>query len=309
MASIHKEIPELSDSSSLGAWVEVGVARKLWHLAYDMSQDDSLGLKVGSNLSIRSFSVLAPLLSHSPTVAQALQNAIRFQNLLSQSGRFVRVPDTSALVLKYSPAASYMPLHFCQLDSVMAGLVKALRMFIDERISPTKILLFGPERNNFRLYQDYFGCEIMQGAERSEIHLSLDVLNQTITGADGSIYQLSKALAEERLARHTDAEQLYASVADAIVNGRFSRASLNQVANELAVSDRTLQRHLGEQGLSFRRIQDEIILKTATRLLGDTQSSIQEISSLLGYSEVSAFSRAIKRVAGMSPQSLRDTLA
>ena len=68
-----------------------------------------------------------------------------------------------------------------------------------------------------------------------------------------------------------------------------------RVAKGLALSPRTLQRRLKDCGLEFKALVDDTRWRFALEYLKDSENTLTEIAFLLGYSEVSAFSRAFKR--------------
>ena len=78
------------------------------------------------------------------------------------------------------------------------------------------------------------------------------------------------------------------------------------VAEHLAVSGATLRRQLKREGTSFQQLKDQWRRKEAYRLLKHSTLTLPEISTQLGYSELSAFSRAFKAWTGRSPRSIRD---
>jgi AraC-like DNA-binding protein len=82
-------------------------------------------------------------------------------------------------------------------------------------------------------------------------------------------------------------------------------ASLDQVAEQLGTSPRTLQRRLHAQGLSFRWLVMESALGVSAAFLCETELSVQEIAARIGYGSPGAFSRAFARWAGRTPMAYR----
>jgi len=80
---------------------------------------------------------------------------------------------------------------------------------------------------------------------------------------------------------------------------------LDEVADKLGLSASSLQRRLREQNLSFTQLVDKVRCELATHYLQQQQLPISEMALLLGYSEVSAFSRAFRRWFGVSPRQWR----
>ena len=89
-----------------------------------------------------------------------------------------------------------------------------------------------------------------------------------------------------------------------VVRSCMSRqdCSIEEVAAVLSVAPRTLQRQLQNRGTSFSRLLEEIRAETARRHLVESQLSLTQLAAILGYSELSAFSRAFHRWHGQSPR-------
>ena len=81
--------------------------------------------------------------------------------------------------------------------------------------------------------------------------------------------------------------------------------AIDAVAARLGLSERTLQRRLHAEGLSFQQLVERLRFDTACRLLCEGRLSLTEIGYRLGYSEPSAFSRAFRRWSGDSPLAYR----
>lgn len=77
------------------------------------------------------------------------------------------------------------------------------------------------------------------------------------------------------------------------------------IADALDMSAATLRRQLKAEGNSFQQLKDQWRRKQAFHLLRYTEASLQDISDLLGFSELSAFSRAFKKWTGLNPGDVR----
>lgn len=73
----------------------------------------------------------------------------------------------------------------------------------------------------------------------------------------------------------------------------------------LGLSVRSLQRRLNDAGVSFSMLRDETRMREALILLTESRLSLAELALRLGYSEESAFSRAVKAWWGQGPRELR----
>jgi AraC-like DNA-binding protein len=77
--------------------------------------------------------------------------------------------------------------------------------------------------------------------------------------------------------------------------------SLEEIANQLHLSPRTVHRRLEEEGSSFRAIKDALRRDMALARLTKTRDSIAQVASDLGYADTSAFYRAFVEWTGMAP--------
>lgn len=76
---------------------------------------------------------------------------------------------------------------------------------------------------------------------------------------------------------------------------------LESIARHLSVSTRTLKRRLHRNGLSYRRLLDELRLRDGMSMLRDSDLSIDQIGCRVGYSSGANFSRAFRRWTGLAP--------
>jgi AraC-like DNA-binding protein len=81
--------------------------------------------------------------------------------------------------------------------------------------------------------------------------------------------------------------------------------SADRVAELLHMSRRTLTRHLGEAGHTFKELLDEARRHSAGYYLQTTELSVEDIAFLLGFSESAAFVRAFKRWTRSTPGEFR----
>lgn len=127
------------------------------------------------------------------------------------------------------------------------------------------------------------------------------LLESPLSAADKNLHRLIQQHLEslDQLSIHelpTYVQQLLRSF---LPNGRVT---VELIANYMMLSPRTLQRYLANEGTSFQALQDQTRQALATRYLRDSEISLTQLAGLLGYSDLSAFSRAFQRWFGKSPR-------
>ena len=84
---------------------------------------------------------------------------------------------------------------------------------------------------------------------------------------------------------------------------------LSLVAEILGMSERTLQRRLAQTGSTYSDIVQEARFSIASDLMADSDLNIADIAFAAGYENAPHFSRAFKRLTGMTPREYRGGLA
>lgn len=85
-----------------------------------------------------------------------------------------------------------------------------------------------------------------------------------------------------------------------------SNPSLGLAADIAGMSVRTLQRHLGKAGVSFSGLLQQVKFEQAADMLANSKTKIIDIAFSLGYEDPSHFSRAFRRIAGVTPRTFRN---
>jgi AraC-like DNA-binding protein len=128
-----------------------------------------------------------------------------------------------------------------------------------------------------------------------------------IVSADSHLHDLCVQACEEALARRRPKEsslkvKVENATAALLPHGQ---ARHDLVAAELGMSPRTLTRRLAAEGVSFAEILKEVREALAKRYIADRTLPISQIAWLLGYAEVSGFTRAFQRWTGIVPSAAR----
>ncbi|WP_406737432.1 helix-turn-helix transcriptional regulator [Streptomyces sp. NBC_00853] len=87
---------------------------------------------------------------------------------------------------------------------------------------------------------------------------------------------------------------------------REDAVSLEQVAQRLALSPRTLQRRLGEHGTTWRDEVEAVRQEHTMELLRATDLPLRSVAARVGYSDMCALRRAVRRWEGRAPRDIRN---
>jgi len=80
---------------------------------------------------------------------------------------------------------------------------------------------------------------------------------------------------------------------------------IEDIANRLSMSSRTLRRRLAEFDVSYQEILQDVRRQIAIAYLRDTQMTIDDIAARVGFAESANFRQAFKRWTGNPPSHYR----
>jgi AraC-like DNA-binding protein len=158
------------------------------------------------------------------------------------------------------------------------------------------------------MYEAHFGCAVKFGARQNLLVFDAAVLDRVFVTHNADVLaivapQLEAELREQQAGR-TFREQVKGTLKK-ILAGR--RPELREVARELRVSTRTLQRRLTEERVTFQQLIAEARRELAQHYLLHSQLELNETAYLLGYEDANSFFRAFHQWEGTSPGEWRAT--
>jgi AraC-like DNA-binding protein len=114
--------------------------------------------------------------------------------------------------------------------------------------------------------------------------------------------------ARDLLARLPDTSRTTSAVRQAVLDGlRQGDVLIDTIARRLAMSARTLQRRLGDEGTTFDALLDATRKELAFSYLAGDSLASSEVAFALGFSDSTAFHRAFKRWTGTTPGAWRQS--
>ena len=246
----------------------------------------------------------------------AWKSALNLRGSYERAERYARVlTSVSTYEVRNTAQGAYMLLHRegerrlglrLSNEATIASVASISQQVSSEKFTPLAIYFKHPPPSSIKEHEQHFGCPVIFDSEIDGLLVSNETLLRPNLLGDLSISKFFDTHLEEQLSNFEDDttldHQVRIQIAKCLSNGI---PTITEIATTLAMSPRTLQRRLSDQGLSFQTIVDEARRQLAQRLLGETQYSIAEISFLTGFSEQSAFNRAFKRWEGQTPRSYR----
>jgi AraC-like DNA-binding protein len=173
-------------------------------------------------------------------------------------------------------------------------------------VEPTRACLSLPQPADLSPYKKAFGrTKLVFGAEHFGLVYSRAALATAVPTADRARHaDISKFIAERWNFLQPDIlDRVMRVLVPSVLAGT---PSLQATADLLVMHPRTLNRALQTRGISFRDAVNEARFEMACQLLRGTRVGIGSLAQILGYSEVSAFSRFFAGMSGLSPSDWKE---
>lgn len=289
-----------------------GQVERLWEFAVRATGDPLVGLHMAEAYSPGALDILGYVVLSCGTVGDVLDRLARYARLLNDGMRIevVRERDVAfcrcTFVETMDNYLTRRPVD--AVDTTWAALARELGRIAAAPLRPREVWFrhTPPADGNEDEYRRVFGPRVRFGAPEDRFVVPLSHLAVPLRSANPSLLRAFESHADETLARLDRQGSSARRVAQLLAAGLKGEVpSLREVARALAMSERSLQRALRDDGTSYQALVDQVRRDLALSHLADPATSTAQVGFLLGFSEPSAFHRAFRRWTGKAPSAFR----
>lgn len=273
--------------------------------AIALSGEPWLGWEFGQSMNFSTHGFLGYAAMSSATLGDAIDLAVKYfrtrstllalelftegEHAIIQVDEQIALNDLASFSIESLFSSLYFMAHRMLADLPLIGEVHFAYPKPDyfDRLAP---LLPGPA---------YFDCP------HHQLRFSKDMLDAPLKFADPRLSDIARSQCEEEMVGIKQPPALLGQVKRVILAEVGSFPNVDEVANALHMSSRTLKRKLHQLGTSYQRVLDELRRGLAVEYLTRSELAIDEIAALLGYSDASNFARAFRRWTGKNPSDYR----
>ncbi len=280
--------------------------RLIANLQQQLEHGANAGFELGLQYNLATFGVWGFTLRSSKTLAQAVEIALRYIALSTAYSELSVRKDDEEFVVVFDPSRIPDELkNFILLRDMASGInlfqelsysgfdLKAIRLQANDAIDLPMIEAqcgIKPE-----IHDDYNGIVV----KRSDA-------DRVLPGYDRQLFELLEIQCQNRLQRIAS-DSVTGQVREHLLGPMGMGCTLQDMANALLLSPRTLRRKLEQENTSYRELVDEERRQRAEFLLSNSQLKIESIALELGFTDAGGFVRAFKRWHDCSPSEYRNT--
>ncbi len=277
----------------------------LWRAIGEVSTNPAVGLLLGAETRTERFHPIGLAALSTENFGSAIDQMARYKQLTCPEEILQEKDDEEwSIQFRWLLADEIEPpvLNEC----CFAWVLSIARHGTGTRLSPLRVELVQP-RAHAKTIERHFGCPVICGAPRNTIVFRTSDAERPFVTRNAELLAMLAPQFEEELKQEKGEENFLERVRISIqqkLTGR--RPTIEDIADALHVSSRTLQRRLKGEGINFQRVLEEARHQLARRYLNNSVLELNEAAYLLGYEDANSFVRAFRTWEGVPPARWRE---
>src|SRR5499425_95502 len=266
----------------------------------EAGNDPASGLKLGTEERVERYDPIKLAALSARSFRDAIERSARYKQLTCpEKIRLLERGDECAIKFVWLLAHEQEPPLL--VDVCFAWILTLGQRGTGRPLRPKRVE-FQRALEHREMYEAHFRCPVKFKATQNALIFSKADMELPFVTHNAELLaivapQLDAELTEQ-LAQKTFSEQAK-GILKRLLAGR--RPGIQDLAGELHLSTRTLQRRLTEQGISFQRLLEEARRELARHYLLHSSLGLNETAYLLGYEDANSFFRAFHHWEGTSP--------
>jgi AraC-like DNA-binding protein len=276
-----------------------------WRAIGDASPNPAMGLLLGTETKTERFSPMGLAALSTEKFGAAVDHMARYKQLTCPEEILQEKDDEEwAIQFRWLLAEEAEPPIL--IDCCFAWVLSIVRLGTGTRLSPLRVEFVQP-RQHVKTIERHFGCPVVCGSPRNAmVFRAADAERKFVTRNAELLALLAPQFEAELKQENADenfAEQVRMTIQQKLT-GR--RPTIDDIADALHISSRTLQRRLQDEGFSFQRVLEEARRQLARHYLNNSALELNEAAYLLGYEDGNSFVRAFRTWEGVPPATWRE---
>jgi AraC-like DNA-binding protein len=250
---------------------------------------------------LRHYGVIGHAMISSGTIHQVLELFLRYQRMTGLLlGVSMHREGKLAIVRRHNLLA-LGALHEFAVEEFLSSWVAVIGSLLGAPFKPSEVRVNYARPPHARQYNGVLKCPVLFDAGVVELRFDSAYLGRRLSFSDPVTAALCRERCEQLLSQLDTQSELVEHVRRALIASPGEFPDIEQVAQRLHMSVRTLRRKLAAEGMSFRALDREIRHALALQYLRGTDLPVKQIGYLVGYDDPANFTRAFQGWARCSP--------
>lgn len=277
----------------------------LWRAIGDVSSNPAIGLLLGTENRTERFHPVGLAALSSENFGAAIDRMARYKQLTCPE-EIVQEKDDEEWRIQFRWLLAEEVEPPVLIECAFSWVLSIGRHGTGTRLSPLRVEFVQP-RAHVKVIERHLGCPVVCGAPHNVIVFRVGDARRPFVTRNAELLAMLAPQFEQELKEEKGDEGFVERVRVAIqekLTGR--RPTIDDIADALHLSSRTLQRRLREEASSFQRVLDEARHQLARHYLNNSYLELNEAAYLLGYEDGNSFVRAFRGWEGVPPARWRE---
>lgn len=278
----------------------------LFEEAAQQTGNDNFGLQFGNEFTPRRLGAIGYAAISSPTLSAALRNMERYFAAHQSQTTFSLRQDRDLLWLVYQIYDPRITRRRQDAELSIGMFCNLFRHCLGDTWAPLEVRFEHAAPAQPREHETCYGAPVSFGRGLNAMAFRRSDLDRAMPEQDPYLFSIIEAFLKNRCELRADPCDFASLVRNQIkLSLEGATPTLCEVARDLGVSEQHFRRQLREQHLGFNDLLKAARQELALKLVQESDMPLTQAAFALGYSELSAFSRAFRVWTGMSPQRYR----
>jgi AraC-like DNA-binding protein len=299
----HVQVESLTDPA---VRISLDQLSELYRAAASLYGDSRLLPRTAQRLNLTSFGIVGYALLSCESLCDLFRFAdayapllnLKFRLLVDSEGSSARLRLLDRYELDDDARAAFMVLELAKIGVL-------LRHVLGEAFKPVRASCVGANDAQLEELARILGCPVEASEARAEICFDAGLLERGLPQSNAATHSSCRQVCDELMSKLTSHFDLKRHVRDIMLQATERPPTLQELAEALCMSQRTLRRRLDALGTSYNQILEDVRRELAIRYLSTTPWTTEQIAQSLGYSDSANFRQAFKRWTGKSPRDYR----
>jgi len=285
--------------------LKTGELFALWRAIGEVSENPAIGLLLGTETKTERFHPVSLAALSTENFGTAVKQMARYKQLTCPEEIAQQMDEEEwSIRFRWLLADEVEPPVL--IECAFAWVLSVARHGTGTRLSPVRVEFVQP-RPHVKTIERHFGCPVVCGASHNAIVFRAADAQRPFVTRNAELLAMLAPQFEEELKRENADENFVERIRIAIqqkLTGQ--RPTIEDIANTLHISTRTIQRRLQDEGSSFQRVLEEARHLLARQYLNNSVLELNEAAYLLGYNDANSFVRAFRTWEGVPPARWRE---
>lgn len=305
------ELSEIDSEKMLNPNYELELKNfcNLFEASAEITNNSYFGLTFGADFKPVNLGAIGYLSVNSPTLSAALKTLINYFPAHQDNGALSLSRHDNIYQLSYEITDQRIHNRRQDAELSIAIFCNLFRQCLGDKWVPLEVHF---EHNkidqNTSLYDKIFGCPTLFNQNANAILFADRDMTAVMPNSDPILFAILEPQLLQRKENKSSPEDLAVEIRHFLkLNFNTEPPTIEHAAKHLKMSTYELQKKLKEQGVLFNTLIRATRQELAIKRLSESDLNLTEIALSLGYSELSAFSRAFKAWTNMTPYQYRKT--